>query len=169
VPEGVLHAAKSLKYKAMAFAGFLINKPFCLEALFALYQNKIFNRLTDEARFKMAISPEGCTILIAEVSCEKGDKNWLADESFLDRVQSALVEERLFANADVLERHAYTYEWAYPVYKVGFKKHLAVIMQYVKSIQGLTSTGRQGGFLYINTHLAMEYGLKAAQELFNGC
>ena len=126
----------------------------------------MFNRLTDEARFKMAITPEGSTIVIAEVSCDKGDKNWLADEAFLDRVQAELEEEGVFANADVLERHAYTYEWAYPVYKRGFEQHLAIISQYFKSIQGFTSTGRQGGFLYINTHVAMEYGYKAAQELF---
>jgi protoporphyrinogen oxidase len=166
VPEEVINAAKSLQYKALAFAGFLINKPFCLEALFTLYRNRMFNRLTDEARFKMAITPEGSTIVIAEVSCDKGDKNWLADESFLDRVQAELEEEGVFANADVLERHAYTYEWAYPVYKLGFEQHLAIISQYFKSIQGFTSTGRQGGFLYINTHVAMEYGYKAAQELF---
>jgi protoporphyrinogen oxidase len=164
-PSEVKDAAASLRYKPLVFAGYLINKPYCTDAMFTYFRNTTFNRLTDEARFQLDVTPEGSTILVAEVTCEVGDENWAADEAFLDRIQEELVAEGLFEPSEVMERHAYRYECTYPIYTKGYEKSCSILIKYFDSIPNLVSTGRQGAFLFINTHVAMKYGFRAADEI----
>jgi hypothetical protein len=46
---------------------------------------------------------------------------------------------------------------------LGFEPHFEKVMDWVKGVPNLQSTGRQGGFKYPNMHSAMRMGATAAQ------
>lgn len=164
-PAAVRAAARALGFRAIVFVGLLVARPTVLPASFLYFRDKSFNRLTDLARFRVEVAPEGATILVAEITCQPGDPPWVDGEAAAARVVDELVADELLAREDVLETHVFRAEHGYPIYRVGYEAHLAAALDGLAQIPNLSTIGRQGRFAYVNTHVALKMGYELAREL----
>ncbi len=69
--------------------------------------------------------------------------------------------------ANVLNYHIERVARCYPVYETGYKKHLDIVVDYMKTVKGVTPIGRYGSFKYNNQDHSILMGLLAAEQLGN--
>lgn len=110
------------------------------------------------------------TILCLEYWCFESDGLWKADDKHLANI--ALEEIRKIKlipdKVNILNTFVMRLPRCYPVYETGYKKHLAVIQEYLNSIPNLLAIGRYGSFKYNNQDHSMLMGLLAANEILTG-
>jgi protoporphyrinogen oxidase len=165
VPLDVQQSAAALQHKPVAVYGFLVRKPRVLDAMYVYYRERIFHRLAEPANCGMRVQPAGHTILLAELTCDKGDDRWQCGAVTQERIIADMAAEGLLTADDVVSVNVFRDEFAYPVFALGFEPHLARVQSYLGCLVNLRSTGRQGAFCYPNMHNAMRMGADAATEL----
>lgn len=165
--EGVLEAAQMLRHRPMAVFGILVNRPKCGDALYTYYRDRIFHRIGEPKNAGLAVNPDHASLLIIEVMCTHGDAVWRGENVAWQEVISQAVAEGWFVPEQILTRHHMRAEHAYPVFELGFERHLELIESWIARFESLRSTGRQGGFRYPNMHQAMRMGESAASELIS--
>ena len=165
-PKNVVDAAKRLRYKPIAIYGLLVKKPKCIDALYIYYRRRIFHRVGEPKNAGLKVTPEGHTVLIVEMTCDKGDGKWTNDPDIWDQIVADLESEKICKPEDIVEHHVLRSETGYPIFALGFEPHLETLQSYVAEISNLQSTGRQGGFCYPNMHSAMRMGADAAEAVF---
>lgn len=163
--QPVLDAAEKLMYRGILFVGLLVKKKAVLPASFMYFRDKSFNRITDLGRFDIEVQPEGCTILIAEITAQPGDTAWHEEKATATNVIVELADEGLLNPDDVLETHVFKAEYGYPIYRVGYEAALKSTLDGIASYQNIHTIGRQGRFAYINTHIAMKMGYEVARKI----
>jgi protoporphyrinogen oxidase len=163
--EHVLQAAKDLRFKPIAIYGLLVKKEKCIDGLYIYYRDRMFHRVGEPKNAGLIVKPEGHTVLIVETTCELGDEKWRGTEDVKQRIFDDLELENICKKADVVEVNILHGETGYPVFALGFEPHLEKIMNWVRTVPNLQTTGRQGGFKYPNMHSAMRMGATAAQTI----
>ena len=101
-----------------------------------------------------------------EYFCNQGDLVWQRSDaemislatSELDSLFPGLAEQ---VNLGVVYRVPH----AYPVYTLGYKANLQIVLDYLRSIPGLHSVGRNGLHRYNNMDHSMLSGMQAARGL----
>lgn len=164
-PVDVLEASGRLRYRPVAVYGLLVSKPAVLEAHFAYFRNRLFHRLAEPKRGGLEVQPPGHSVLLAETTCDKGDERWEGGEAARRRLLDDLEEEGLARRDEVAEVHILRSEHGYPVFEIGFERHLQRAQAFLAALPNLSSVGRQGGFLYPNMHAAMRMGAAAAEAV----
>jgi protoporphyrinogen oxidase len=159
----VIDAAEKLRFKPIAIYGLLVKKEKCIDALYIYYRDRAFHRVGEPKNAGLVVKPEGHTTLIVETTCEIGDDKWNGTDEAKRRIYEDLEAENICKAGDVVESHVLHGETGYPVFALGFEPHFDKVMNWVKSVPNLQSTGRQGGFKYPNMHSAMRMGATAAQ------
>ena len=161
----VVESAQALKFRALVFVGLLVQRAYVLPSSFMYFRQHSFNRISDLAQFGFHITPEGSTLLVAEISCDVKDRAW-TDEAFAKQVVlDDLVTEKLLTREQVIEMHVFRARHAYPIYALNYEEHLARLLRAVADMTNMETAGRQGRFAYINTHIAMQMGYEAADRL----
>ncbi|HNR68742.1 MAG TPA: FAD-dependent oxidoreductase [bacterium] len=173
VPDAkVLDAVGHLHYKPIAVFGLLVCKTKVLNALYVHFRKRIFHRLAEPKNSGLQVSPEGCTVLIAEMTCEVGDDRWFGGSETRSRLLQDLQAEGLITPEEILEIHHFNARHAYPIFNLGFEEHFQKVMAQLQQIENLQSVGRQGGFSYPNMHATMRMGADATKLItsyLNGC
>jgi protoporphyrinogen oxidase len=164
-PAALTEAAQALKFRAIVFVGILVRRATVLPASFMYFRDKTFNRITDLSRFKVEIEPKGSTILVAEITCQPGERLWTDEQLASGSVIDELVADGILAHGDVLSTHVFKAEHGYPIYLVGYEERLATALRELAARPTVSSFGRQGRFAYINTHVAMKLGYDLARDL----
>ena len=164
-PQHVLKAASMLRFRGTMFVGLLVRKKSVLPASFMYFRDKSFNRITDLGQFNVEIKPPGSTIVIAEIMAQPEDPEWNNDQATAAEVIRELTAEELLTEADVLESHTFKTEYAYPVYGLGYEAALATVLAGLAKYENLHSIGRQGGFAYVNAHVAFKMGYDVARKI----
>jgi dTDP-4-dehydrorhamnose 3,5-epimerase len=163
--DTVERAARSLRFRSVVFVGLLVRRDRVLPSSFMYYRQHSFNRICDLAQFGFRIRPDGCTQLVAEISCDEGDRAWTDEEFAKEAVLADLVAEGLLTRAEVIETHVFRAEHAYPIYALGYEQSLAALLRAVGTLANMDTAGRQGRFQYVNAHIAMRMGYEAADRL----
>jgi protoporphyrinogen oxidase len=163
----IISSARALRFRALVFVGLLVRRPRVLPASLTYYRQHSFNRISDLAQFGFHVVPEGSTMLVAEISCDVGDRAWNDDAFAKQSVLDDLAAEKLLAPGDVIATHVFRARHAYPIYTLNYERHLGVLLQAVADLANLETAGRQGRFQYINTHVAMKMGHEAADRLIS--
>jgi len=159
--------SSKLKYRSLTFVGLTINKTNVLPANLTYYRDLFFNRLTDISSMGVKPKSEGTSTIVAEVTCDYGDKIWTDNDYVKNCVINELEKEKIINFSDIIDIHVFRLKHAYPVYLNGFDEILKIIFLKMSKIPNLISIGRQGKFQYINSHIAIKYGIDAADELIN--
>ncbi len=168
VNKELKESSKSLEFRALVFVGVLINKPKVLPVSFMYFREHSFNRIYDSSYFSHDTILPDTTILVAEISSGKKDRWWTDDEYCKEKVLNDLLREDIIRKEDIIEMNVYRYEFGYPIYKLGYEKHLDNLLNYIKTISNFKTAGRQGRFQYINGHIAMQMGFDVAAKLTEG-
>lgn len=160
-PDPVLAAAAQLQHRAMVLLYLVVDRPSWtdFDAHYFPEPSVVAARLSEPKRYRTsADDPADRTVLCAEVPCAVGDELWTADPAALaGRLDGELQRVGLppVAPVDVVARHL---PRVYPVYRLGYDRHLATLEAWVDSIPGLVTFGRQGLFVADNTHHVLAMG-----------
>jgi protoporphyrinogen oxidase len=123
-------------------------------------------RLSEPKNYSLTEAP-GRTVLCAELPCARDDREWTMSNDELARlVISDLERAGLGPIPRVSAVHIERLPHAYPLYTRGYREHFDVLDQWVGTIEGLVTFGRQGLFAHDNTHhtMAMAYALVDALD-----
>jgi len=165
VNNTIRESAESLEFRSLVFVGVLVNRPKVLPVSFMYFREHAFNRIYDSSYFSHDTITPDTTILVAEITSSKKDKWWSDNEYCKEMVLKDLLREGIVKKEDILDMNVYRYEYGYPVYRLGYEKHLNNLFSYIASIKNFETAGRQGRFNYINGHVAMQMGFEAAEKI----
>ena len=169
-PAEVVQACECVTYRAMVLVYLVL-----AQARFTPYDAHYFpqsdvrlTRLSEPKNYAARDDPPDRTVLCAEIPCTIGDPIWTsADTALADVVRDALSRCELSIRASVLHVVSKRLPAAYPIYRRGYEEYFQRLDQWIGSLDGMLTFGRQGLFAHDNTHhtLAMAY---AAVECLNG-
>lgn len=106
------------------------------------------------------------TIVALEFWCFDEDPLWTeSDESLIARAKEEFRRTRLAKMASIIDGKVVRLPRCYPIYRLGYKRHLAVVVEYLRTFDGLTAIGRYGSFKYNNQDHSILMGILAAENL----
>jgi len=109
------------------------------------------------------------SILALEYWCYDHDTMWTDDDRRLvELARREIAATGLIDARAVREWHVIRLHQCYPVYRRGYKEHLARIVPWLETIRGLTAIGRYGAFKYNNQDHSILMGILAAENLLEG-
>ena len=169
-PKAVLDAANGLKYRDFLIVPIVVN----IKSLFPdnwIYIHSPEFRVGRIQNFKnwsaaMVPDPEK-TCLGMEYFCSEGDDIWEKSDEELIRLATeeivglALVPDASFVEDGTVIRQ----KKAYPVYDGEYRKHLAVLQDFMQGFENLQTVGRNGMHRYNNQDHSMLTGLLAAKNI----
>ena len=158
-------AARALRFRAIVFVGLKVSRPKVLRASFMYFREHSFNRVTDLAHFGFHIEPPGTTLLVAEITCNPTDPVWTDEAMASNSVIADLAREDILAPSEVLSATVFRARHAHPMYLLGYEEALQIVRESFSLMENAVTAGRQGGFQYVNTHVAMRMGQDAAESL----
>jgi protoporphyrinogen oxidase len=168
VDEGIRVAAEGLPYRALVYVFVMLDRPQVTQEHWLYFPEAhiLFNRLTEPRNFSPGHAPEGKTSLCAEITCDAGDAAWcMPPETLAQQTIENLAATGLLDPTRVEGFFTRRTRWGYPLYQVGYERHLGRLRAFVAEIETLATCGRQGGFDYSNMATAMASGLAAAREM----
>lgn len=125
-----------------------------------------FQRLTEFSHFDADMTRPGYTGICLEISCFENDTIWnLPDQDVLRRVQRELVDIGLLDETIDVTGCVWKERHAYPIQYAGFLENTETILQIVKEVKNLITTGRQGLYKYCNMNECMEMALDVAERI----
>ena len=169
-PQRVLDAANGLKYRDFLIVPIVVN----LKSLFPdnwIYIHSPEFRVGRIQNFKnwsaaMVPDPEK-TCLGMEYFCSEGDDIWeKSDEELIQLATKEIVGLALVPDASFVEDGTVIRQKkAYPVYDGEYRKHLAILQEFMQSFENLQTVGRNGMHRYNNQDHSMLTGLLAAKNI----
>jgi protoporphyrinogen oxidase len=169
-PPAVLEAANGLKYRDFLIVPIIVN----IKSLFP--DNWIYihspdfkvGRIQNFKNWSAAMVPDpNKTCLGMEYFCNEGDSLWEMDDAALIQLASeevvglGLVSDITSVEDGTVIRQ----KKAYPVYDGEYRKHLAILQDYMESFENLQTVGRNGMHRYNNQDHSMLTGLLAAKNI----
>lgn len=169
VPKKVKETVKNLEYRSLITVLLGLNAPNLNNFTAIYFPDLDFypHRVSFPPNFSSKASPSGYFSAMAEITVPK-DKSYLkfSKSKIYDNVIGGLVERNIIKPKSVVYKNMFMTEYAYPVYDKNYMKNMAVIKNFLYSIN-VYPCGRFGGFEYINTDVCIEKGKKLAEDLNN--
>jgi len=162
-PADVQQAACSLQFRAMILIYVALETEQFTEfdAHYLPGPEVQITRLSEPKHYGLATVP-GTTVLCAELPCSPQDPVWRSsDKDLAELVMRSLASVGLPTGFRILDVTSRRLPQAYPIYTRNYSQHFDRIDQWLNSLDGLLTFGRQGLFAHDNTHhaLAMAYAL----------
>lgn len=111
----------------------------------------------------------GDSVLALEYWCDSRDRFWSrSDEALIQLAANEVEKTGLLERDSITAGHVIRIPHSYPVYRRGYKEHLAVITEYLKEFDSLTPIGRYGSFKYNNQDHSILMGMLAAENIMDG-
>jgi protoporphyrinogen oxidase len=106
------------------------------------------------------------TILALELWLDQESASWSQPDAFhIERACQDLHRTGLLHGAQITASHAVRVPFCYPVYRLGYKNHVQIIRNYLKTIPGLDAIGRCGSFKYNNQDHSILMGILVAEKI----
>jgi protoporphyrinogen oxidase len=160
-PGSILTAADKLNYRSLVLVALFLDKPSITPYATVYFPETCFPQTrTYEPRNRSPfMSPQGKTSLISEIPCQKKDDVWnLDDQSLIRMIVSSLAQTKWISEDDILAATVVRLDYAYPILKLGYEKHVQVIMDYLAGFGNLRLSGRSATFTYSWIHNMMSSG-----------
>ncbi len=170
-PAEVLEAAKNLKHKAIIFVYLKLDREKVTDDhwVYLPEGHLRVHRISEFKNFSEQTCPPGKTLLCAEITCNDDDETWnQSDDELTEIAVKDLSGIGLFAREDFLDSKVKRVPYAYPLYDLDYRDNLQVLIQFLKKIKNLTSTGRQGLFRYGNMDHSVAMGARVARSMTTG-
>lgn len=167
VPNDVIAALNSLRYNSLICVMLGIAKPRLNDMTAVYIPDKQFlpNRIGFPMNFSADNVPEGKSSLVAEITCNKGDKVFdMSDADVITHVVEGLQERKIIDKKDVCYSRVMRTKYAYVVYDLGYLKNVKIVRDYV-SQTGIILCGRFAEFEYINMDVCIERAIQLAGQL----
>jgi protoporphyrinogen oxidase len=111
---------------------------------------------------------EESSICALEYWCNYNDPDWEKEDGyFIELAKSEIRKTGLIGDATISEGSVYRVHRCYPVYEVGYKEKLNLVIDYLKKIEKLQVIGRYGAFKYNNQDHSILMGKLAAENILS--
>lgn len=167
-PEKILAANEKLIFRSLVFVHLMLGKNHISPDhwIYLPGENFTSNRLSESKNFSIKNAPDGKTVVVFEITCQKNDDIWLMDNEELTKIALEDFAKTGFAKKeDFIDSEIHKIEHAYPIYDLEYKKNLDEVMDYLKTISNLKFFGRNGLFRYNNMDHSISMGLIAAHSI----
>jgi protoporphyrinogen oxidase len=109
------------------------------------------------------------SILALEYWCNDRDPLWLASDDHLIELAGREITATGLVAPDLIEEGSITrLHGSYPIYRQGYRQHVARLAEYLDGFQNLTAIGRGGSFKYNNQDHSILMGILAAENIVSG-
>jgi len=162
-------AATRLEHRGLLLVYLVVDRPSYQPVMTHYFPGAatVLSRLSEPRHYRdgRGLDPPDRTVLCAEVPSTPGDALWSAPaEDLGDLVVDSLVREGL-PPPDVSALEVRRLAHVYPLYRVGFERHLDAIEAWATGLGRLLTLGRSGLFAPDNSHHALVMGEAAAAAL----
>lgn len=167
-PELVFTAAGKMEFRAMILVYLVLEQDRFSEydAHYLPAEEIPITRLSEPKNYSGSSTPQGRTVLCAELPCNPDDRYWqMSDAELGDMTQKALAMVGIPIRAPVLGFQTRRLRFAYPIYRQGYEEHFNCLDDWVDQVDGVLSFGRQGLFAHDNTHHALYMAYSAVDCL----
>jgi len=157
-PAEVLAAADRIAFRGMILIYLVLEQDQFTEydAHYLPELNVPISRLSEPKNYSASTTPDGVTVLCAELPCDPHEPLWRkTDDELGIEMCRWLGDVGLPVTAKVRRTVTRRLSHAYPVYDRGFAANLGIVENWLDSIKGLLIFGRQGLFAHDNTHHAL--------------
>ena len=167
--KSVQEKAKQLKYRDMIIIYFVIDRQDISKAQWVyLVENKFkFNRFTVGQNLSPLFAPKDKNVISFEICCQKGDHLWKKKNQELLKLLRKDFIQLGWKNLKIKDYWIEKIENAYPFFMVGFEKNFKSVLDDLKKINNLISTGRNGLFLNSDVHDCFQMGFESADFITN--
>ncbi|MBI3575552.1 MAG: FAD-dependent oxidoreductase [Gammaproteobacteria bacterium] len=167
-PAEVRATAARMRYRDLVIVAVMLSRERATDQTWIYFPEKDipFGRLHEPTNWSAAMAPPGCTLLVTERFCFRGDATWNAADAELIETTVAHLERLGFVRrADMCDGAVVRIPAAYPLFEVGCQARTRVLCDYLARFENLQLAGRGGMFRYYNMDHAMASGLAAAEAI----
>jgi protoporphyrinogen oxidase len=167
-PVDVRAAAARLRYRDLVIVAVMLERERATDQTWIYFPGMDipFGRLHEPTNWSAAMAPPGCTLLVTERFCFRGDATWNASDAELIETTVYHLEKLGFIRRrEVLDGMVVRIPAAYPLFEVGFQERSQILCDYLERFDNLQVAGRGGLFRYYNMDQAISSGLAAAEAL----
>jgi len=169
VPVGVAEALSQLKFRntILVFLHVEGTDLFNDNWLYVHSKDLATGRITNFRNWVPQLYGESKNTVVAlEYWCNTGDDRWRqSDTELIELATTEMQRSGLLCGHAVLEGKVTRLQNSYPVYSLGYKKPLSVVVDFLKGIENLTPIGRYGSFKYNNQDHSILMGVLAAENI----
>ncbi|MGH8068032.1 MAG: NAD(P)/FAD-dependent oxidoreductase, partial [Candidatus Entotheonellia bacterium] len=171
-PPAILNAAANLHYRDFLTVCLIINNPnlFPDNWIYIHDPEVKVGRIQNFKNWSPEMLPDPQkTSLGLEYFCTEGDELWnMPDAELIELGKRELHHIGLARAADVEDGCVFRVEKSYPVYDSDYRDYLALIREFVDSLENFQTIGRNGLHRYNNQDHAMLTGMLAVDNLVVG-
>jgi hypothetical protein len=171
-PPEVVEAASKLSYRDFLTVCLIVDKPHLLDDnwIYIHDPDVKVGRIQNFKNWSPDMVPDPSkSSLGLEYFCNEGDELWGASDAELVALGKQEIEKiGLARQEDVLDGCVVRVEKSYPVYDSTYAEHLAVIREYIDSLENIQTIGRNGLHRYNNQDHAMLTGMLAVRNVLYG-
>ncbi len=168
-PEAVLAAARSLAFRHTILVYLTVDRPdlFPDNWLYIHSPDVGLGRVTNFRNWSPDLYGDSQqTVLCLEYWCFEEDSIWKEPEAMLiDRAKREMAKIGLCQPEWVTDTWIARLPRTYPVYRIGYREHLQVLIDYLKTLKNLQEIGRYGTYKYNNQDHSLLMGYLAARNL----
>jgi hypothetical protein len=172
VPASVLDAANKLPYRDFLTVCVIVNKPdlFPDNWIYIHSPDVKVGRIQNFKNWSSAMVPDvSTTSLGLEYFCNEHDDFWNTPDAELIELAKRELERIGLASAqDVVDGCVFRVPKAYPIYDADYREYLAIIRQFVDSLENFQTIGRNGLHRYNNQDHSMLTAMLAVRNLVFG-
>ena len=164
-PVEVRAAAARLRYRDLVIVAVMLKRERATDQTWIYFPGKDipFGRLHEPTNWSAAMAPPGCTLLVTERFCFRGDATWNASDAELIETTVRQLEMLGFIRRDeARDGMVVRIPAAYPLFEVGYQERSRILHEYLERFDNLQLAGRGGLFRYYNMDQAIASGLAAA-------
>jgi protoporphyrinogen oxidase len=155
----VLSSAKKLKFRSIVVCFVFLKKSRAIKENWIFFPEKefCFNRIAEQKSFSPLTAPSDKTVLTAEITCDYGDSTFNAsDEKLKEMVVRDLEKAGIAKKDEVYDFLVKKMNKVYPVYEIGYKNNLNVVLDSIDKIPNIFTVGRPGLFNYNNADHSLD-------------
>lgn len=172
VPEKVIDASEKLYFRNTILVYLEVNSAQLFEDnwLYIHSPDVQTGRITNFRNWSPELFRDSKnSIICLEYWCFDKDEIWKWDNHRLGELAKDEIRKiRLIPNSvKIFNHHVERVPRCYPVYEMGYAKHLDIVIEHLRTVQGITPIGRYGSFKYNNQDHSILMGLLAAEHLAN--
>jgi protoporphyrinogen oxidase len=168
-PRDVVEASRQLRYRDFITIGLIVNKRdvFNDNWVYVHAPHVRVGRIQNFKNWSAEMVPDSSkTSLAFEYFVQEGDDLWNAtDQSLIELATQECVQLGFIEMRDVIDGIVIRVPKAYPVYDREFKRNLARIREYLRTLPNLQVIGRNGQHRYNNQDHSMLTGIYAARNI----
>lgn len=167
-PVAVRAAAARLRYRDLVIVAVMLRRERATGQTWIYFPGKDvpFGRLHEPTNWSEAMAPPGCTLLVTERFCFRGDATWNAtDAELIETTVHHLERLGFIRREEACDGVVVRIPAAYPLFEVGYQERSRMLCDYLARFDNLQVAGRGGLFRYYNMDQAIASGLAAAQAL----